>query len=180
MQEARDKPRKVCPLNLRGEVCTASNCGNKHPKVCLVANHSKGKIPKATCSLWHMRVPFAGNAGNVTGRRNGFNHPPGSKGSMAKVAGRPVKPDAKLAKLTATALAEELKARIRTAKMMSQGVSYSQMVQAHAPVHAMPAPTSARAPAPASTPVAPRIARTALTPDEAVRILLDVVDRLQQ
>jgi hypothetical protein len=32
-QEARDKPRKVCPLNLRGEVCTAANCGNKHPTV---------------------------------------------------------------------------------------------------------------------------------------------------
>jgi hypothetical protein len=44
-------------------------------------------------------------------------------------------PDAKLAKLTATALAEELKARIRTVKMMLQGVSYSQMVQAHALVH---------------------------------------------
>jgi hypothetical protein len=186
-QEARDKPRKVCPLNLRGEVCTASNCGNKHPKVCLVADHSKGKIPKATCSLWHMRVPFAGNAGNVgnvTGRRNGFNHPPGSKGSKAKVAVRPVKPDTKLAKLMATALAEELKARIRTAKMMSQGVSYSQMVQAHAPVHVMPAQTSALAPAPAPAPapaqVAPRVVRTALTPDEAIRILLDAVDRLQQ
>jgi hypothetical protein len=164
---ARDKSRKVCLLNLRGEVCTASNCGNKHPKVCLVADHSKGKIPKATCSLWHMRIPFAGNAGgvgnagNAIGRRNGSNHPSGSKGSKAKVAARPVKPDAKLA---ATAMAEELKARIRTGKLMSQDVSYSQMVQAHAP-----APTSAPAPdpapAPASNPtlVAPRIARNALT-----------------
>jgi hypothetical protein len=186
-QEARDKPRKVCPLNLRGEVCTADNCGNKHPKVCLVADHSKGKIPKATCSLWHMRIPFAGNAGgagnagNATRRRNSSNHPFGSKGSKAKVAAWPVKLDAKLAKLTATAMAEELKARIRTTKLMSQGVSYSQMVQAHAP-----APTSAPAPAPALAPasnptsVAPRTARKALTPDEAVRILLDVVNRLQQ
>jgi hypothetical protein len=57
-QEAKDKQRKVCPVNLRGEVCTASNCGSKHPKVCLVAKHGKGKIPKATCLLWHMRVPF--------------------------------------------------------------------------------------------------------------------------
>jgi hypothetical protein len=57
-QEAKAKQRKVCPVNLRGEVCTANNCGNKHPKVCIVANHSKGKIPKATCALWHMRVPF--------------------------------------------------------------------------------------------------------------------------
>jgi hypothetical protein len=48
-QEAKDKPRKVCPVNLLGEVCTANNCGSKHPKVCLVADHSKGKIPKATC-----------------------------------------------------------------------------------------------------------------------------------
>jgi hypothetical protein len=76
--------------------------------------------------------------------------------------------DAKLAKLTATAMSEELKARIRTAKLMSQGVSYSQMAPAPAP------------PAPTPTSVAPRIARNALTPDEAVRILLDVVDQLQQ
>jgi hypothetical protein len=141
-----------------------------------VADHNKGKIPKVTCSLWHMRVPFAGNAGNVTGRRNGSNHPPGSKGSKAKVAVRPAKPDTKLAKLTASALAEVLKARIRTAKMMLQGVSYSQVVQAHAPVHVM----SALILAPAPTSVAPRIVRTALTPDKAIRILLDTVDRLQQ
>jgi hypothetical protein len=59
-QEAKDKQRKVCPVNLRGEVCTANNCGSKHPKVFLVADHGKGKNPKATCALWHMRVPFAG------------------------------------------------------------------------------------------------------------------------
>jgi hypothetical protein len=93
----------------------ASNCGNKHPKVCLVTVHGKGKIPKATCSLWHMRVPFAGNVGNCTRRRNGPNPP--SKGSKAKV--RPAKPDTKLVKLEATAKAEELKAKIRAAKMMS-------------------------------------------------------------
>jgi hypothetical protein len=38
-------------------------------------------------------------------------------------------------------------------KMMSQGVSYSQVVQAHAPVHVALAPTLALAPAPAPTPV---------------------------
>jgi hypothetical protein len=147
--------KKVCPVNLRGEVCTASNCGNKHPKICLVADHSKGKIPKSTCSLWHMRVPFAGSAGagnvaNVTGRRNGPNLPPGSKGSKAKV--QPAKPDTKLAKLEATAMAEELKARIRAAKMMSQGVPYSQVVQAQAPVYVAPAQALAPAPAPALDP----------------------------
>ena len=178
-----DKTRKVCPVNLRGEVCTASNCGNKHPKVCLVADHGKGKIPKATCLLWHMRVPFAGNAGNVTGRRNGPNPPPGSKGSnSSKAKVRQAKPDMNLGKLEARAKAEELKARIRTAKMMSQGISYSQVVQAQAPVHIAPAPTLAPAPAPAPAPtqVAPRVVRTALTPDKAIMILLDAVDRLQQ
>jgi hypothetical protein len=127
-----------------------------------------------------MRVPFAGNAGNLFGRRNGFN-PPGSKESKAKVV-RLAKPDAKLAKLKATALAEELKASIRTAKMMSQDVTYSQVVQAITPVHVTPALTSATAPAPAPAPtaVAPRIVRTALTPDEAIMILLETVKRLQQ
>jgi hypothetical protein len=104
-----DKTRKVCPVNLRVEVSMALNCWNKHPKVCLVADHSKGKIPKKTCSLWHMCVPFAGNVGNVTGRRNGPNHPPGSKGSKTRV--RTAKLDAKLMKLKATAMAEELKTR---------------------------------------------------------------------
>jgi hypothetical protein len=126
-----------------------------------------------------MSIPFAGDAGNATGRRNGSNHPSGSKGSKAKVAVRPVKPDAKLAKLKATAMAKELKARIRTAKLMSQGVSYSQMVQARAPAPTS-APAPAPAPAPALAPVVPRTARNALTPNKAVRILLDVVDRLQQ
>jgi hypothetical protein len=38
-------------VNLRGEVCTADKCGS------LVAAHGKGKIPKSTCMLWHMRIP---------------------------------------------------------------------------------------------------------------------------
>jgi hypothetical protein len=86
MQEAKDKPRKVCPVHLRGEVCTANNCGSKHPKVCLVADHGKGKIPKATCSLLFMRVPFAGN---FTGRRSGPKLPPAARGAMAAMPGRP-------------------------------------------------------------------------------------------
>jgi hypothetical protein len=45
---------------------------------------------------------------------------PGTKGSKAKV--RPPKPDANLIKLEATAKAKELKARIRAAKMMLQGI----------------------------------------------------------
>jgi hypothetical protein len=74
-QEARDKDkqkqRKVCPVNLRGEVCTADNCGSKHPEVCLVADHGKGKIiPKATCTLWHMRIPRGNSIGNSNSSNN--------------------------------------------------------------------------------------------------------------
>jgi hypothetical protein len=88
--DAKDKQSKVCPFNLRGEICTASNCGSKHPKVCLVADHGKGKIPKATCSLWHMRVPFtAKSQGNFTGRRSGPKPPPAARVTTATMSGRP-------------------------------------------------------------------------------------------
>jgi hypothetical protein len=142
LKEAKVKPRKVCPVNLRGEVCTANNCSSKHPKVCLVADHGKGKIPKATCLLWQMRVPFAGN---FTGRRSGLKPPPsnkennggkGNNGSNARLA-KP-KPDKYLAKLEAEYRAEELKKRIRTQKVMSQGLSYSQVAQAQAPAYVAP------------------------------------------
>jgi hypothetical protein len=120
-QEVKAKQRKVCPVNFRGEVCTANNCGSKHPKVCLVADHGKGKIPKATCVLWHMQVPFAGKSqGKFTGRRSGPRPPPGSKGNSS-INVRPAKPDKYLVKLKAEYRAEELKARIRATKMMLQG-----------------------------------------------------------
>jgi hypothetical protein len=120
-QEAKDKQRKVCPVNLQGEVCTANNCDSKHPKVCLVANHGKGKIPKATCTLWHMQVPFADKSqGNFTGRRSGPKPPPGSKGNNSNNAW-PAKLDRYLVKLEAEYRAEELKGRIRATKIMSQG-----------------------------------------------------------
>jgi hypothetical protein len=88
-QEAKDKQRKVCPVNLLGEVCTASNCGSKHPKVYLVADPGKGKIPKAICSLWHMQVPFTATQGNFTRRRNGPSLPPAARGTTAAMPGRP-------------------------------------------------------------------------------------------
>jgi hypothetical protein len=153
-QEARDKDkrrqRKVCPVNLRGEVCTADNCGSKHPQVCLVANHGKGKIPKSMCMLWHMRIPGENPTGNNISNNNA----------------RPAKPDDKyIAKLKAECRAEELKARIRATKRMSQGISYSQMVEG--PPHRVPAN------------IAPRAFRTALTPDGAIAILEDAVERLR-
>jgi hypothetical protein len=135
-QEARDKDkdkqrqRKVCPVNLRGEVCTADNCGSKHPQVCLVADHGKGKIPKSTCMLWHMRIPRENPTGNNISNNNA----------------RPAKPDDKyIARLEAECRAEELKARIRATKMMSQGISYSQMVEAP-PIEIEYQPTLHRAP----------------------------------
>jgi hypothetical protein len=97
-------------VNLRGEVCTADNCGNKHPEVCLVANHGKGKIPKATCTLWHMRIPRGNSIGNSNNNKDKY-----------------------LIRLEAECRAEELKARIRATKMMSQGITDSQMVEAPPP-----------------------------------------------
>jgi hypothetical protein len=148
-KEARDKDkprqRKICPVNLRGEVCTAENCGSKHLKVCLVADHGKGKIPKATCTLWHMRIP----RGNSVGNSNNNNE------------------DKYIIRLEAECQAEELKARIRATKMMSQGVTYSQMVEA--PPHRDRVPAH----------IAPRAVRTALTPDGAIAILEDAVKRLR-
>jgi hypothetical protein len=73
-QEARDKDkqkqRKVCPVNLRGEVCTADNCGSKHTEVCLVADPGKGKIPKVMCTLWHMQIPRGNSTGNNSSNNN--------------------------------------------------------------------------------------------------------------
>jgi hypothetical protein len=57
--------------------------------------------------------------------------------------------------------AEELKARIRATKMMSQGITYSQMVEG--PPHRVP------------DQVAPRAVRTALTPEAAIAILEDTL-----
>jgi hypothetical protein len=179
-QEAKDKQRKVCPVNLRGEVCTASNCGSKHPKVCLVTDHGKGKIPKATRLLWHMRVPFTAT-GNFTGRRSGPKPPPGGKGNNGSNA-RPAKPDKYLAKLEAEYRAEELKARIRMQKMMSQGFTYSQVVEGPAvPPRWAPADVEPRCvnPAPAPAQVPRVVVRTALTPDEAIAIFVETIERLR-
>jgi hypothetical protein len=113
---------------------------NKHPKVCNVAAHGKGKIPKATCTLWHMRVPFARTTrtqGNFTGGKNCSNPPPGSKGNNinSKLV-RPAIPDL-ISKLETEAKAEELQARIRMAKeqriMMLPGITYRQVAEGHIP-----------------------------------------------
>jgi hypothetical protein len=139
MQEAMAKQRKICPINPRGEVCTADNCGNKHPKVCNVAAHGKGKILKATCTLWHMQVSFAGTTtqGNFTGKRNDSNPHPGSKGNNNK--GKPVRPAKPymISKREREAKAKELRARIRTAKeqgrMILQGITYRQVAEGPVP-----------------------------------------------
>jgi hypothetical protein len=108
-------------------VCTADNCGNKHPKVCNIPAHSKGKVRRSTCKLWHMRVPFAGRTqGNFTGRRNGPAPPTGSKGNKSKLV-RPVKPD------------WIVKLEQEQGRMMTQGVSYLLVAeQSSARTHAPP------------------------------------------
>jgi hypothetical protein len=159
-------------------VCKANNCGNKHPKVCIVAGHGKEKIPKAKCTLWHMRVPFAGattTQGNFTGRRSGPNPSPGSKGNNNNQAKqfRPAKPDM-IAKLETKAKAEELKARIRTAKdqgrMMLQGITYRQVVEGLVVSLQPPVPVAPRA--------QQQVLR-ALSPQEAIAVLEEVLGRLQ-
>jgi hypothetical protein len=174
-------------VNLWGEVCTANNCGSKHPKVCLVADHGKEKIPKAMCALWHMRVPFAGKSqANFTGRRSGPKPPPpGSKGNNGNNAG-PAKPDKYLAKLEAEYPTKELKARIRAQKMMLQGVTFSQVVEGPtAPPHRVPSHVVPRVVRTALTldrailAQVPRVVRTALTPDGAIAILEDTIERLR-
>jgi hypothetical protein len=88
--------------------------------------------------------------------------------SKAKV--RPAKPDMNLVKLEATAQAEELKARIRTAKMMLQGVTYGQVVEG--PV-VLPQP-------PVQVPLRnQQLARPALTPEGAIPMLEEVIGRLR-
>jgi hypothetical protein len=145
-----------------------------------VANHGKGNIPKATCLLWQMRVPFTAT-GNFTGRRSGPKPPFGGKGNNGSNS-KP-KPDKYLAKLKAEYRAEELKTRIRTQNMMLQGFTYSQVVEgpavthhrapAHvAPCHVDPAPPPAQA-------QVPRVVRTALTPDKAIAIFEETIERLR-
>jgi hypothetical protein len=155
-------------VNLREEVCTANNCGNKHPKVCIVADHGKGKIPKATCTLWHRPVPFK-TQGNFDGRRSGPNPPPGSKGSnSSKAKVRPAKPDKYLVK------PEELKARIRVAKMMLQGVTYSQVVGGPVVPPQLPVHVAQRC---SSSTLQQQLTRPALTPEGAIA-MLEVIGRL--
>jgi hypothetical protein len=95
-----------------------------------VADHSKGKIPKARCILWHMRIPRGNPTGNSSNNKT-----------------RPAKPDKEkyLIRLEAEYRAEELKARIRSTKMMSQGITYSQMVEAP-PIEIQYRPMSHHAP----------------------------------
>jgi hypothetical protein len=77
--------------------------------------------------LRHMRIPRENPTRNISNNN-------------ARLA----KPDDKyLSRLEAECRAEELKARIRETKMMSQGISYSQMVEG--PPHRVPAHVARRA-----------------------------------
>jgi hypothetical protein len=117
-------------------------------KSCIWANHGKGKILKATCRLWHKRVLFKTQA----------------------------KQDKHLVKLEAKANAKELKARIRAAKMMLQGVTYSQVVGGPVVPSQLPAHV---APHSSSSMSQQKQARLALTPEGAIAMLEEVIGRLR-
>jgi hypothetical protein len=139
--QGQAEAEKGVPGEPPGGVLHAQQVWDQHPQVCLVA--------KSTCMLWHMWIPRKNPTRNISNNN-----------------ARPAKPDDKyLARLKAECRAEELKARIRATKMMSQGICYSQMVES--PPHRVPAH------------VAPRAVRTALTPDGAINILKDAVERLR-
>jgi hypothetical protein len=120
-QEAMDKTRMVCPVNHVLAVAHAYPiCGKRH---------REEERPQASPS----------NKGNNGGK--------GSNGSNARRA--EPKPDKYLNKLEAVYRAEELKAKIRAQKMMSQGILFSQVAQAQVPAKVAPAPAQAPALAPA-------------------------------
>jgi hypothetical protein len=98
--------------------------------------------------------------------------PPGSKWSNSSKA----KPDKYLVKLEAKANTEELKARIRAAKMMSQGVTYSQVVGGPVVPPQLPAHIAPRS---RSSTSQQQQARPALTPDGAIAILEEAIRRLR-
>jgi hypothetical protein len=103
---------------------------------------------KATCRLWHKRVLFKTQA----------------------------KQDKYLVKLEAKANAEELKATIRAAKMMLQGVTYSQVVGGPVVPSQLPAHV---APHSSSSMSQQKQARLALTPEGAIAMLEEVIGRLR-
>jgi hypothetical protein len=121
-----------------------------------------------------MRVPFK-TQGNFTRRRSGLNPPPGSKGSKgSKAKVRPAKWDMYLVKLEAEANAKELKAMIRAAKMMLQGVTCSQVVGG--PIVPPQLPTHV---APGSSSSTSQQAGPALTPEGVIALLKEVIGRLR-
>jgi hypothetical protein len=89
---------------------------------------------------------------------------------------RPAKPDKYLFKLGAEYRAEELKARIRAQKMVV--VEGPAVPPRRAPAHIEPHVVLARASAPAPAHV-PRVIPTALTPEEAIAIFEDTIERLR-
>jgi hypothetical protein len=108
----------------------------------------------------------------------------GNNGSNARPA-KP-KPDKYLDRLQAVYRAEELKARIRAHRMMSQGILFSQVAPTQVPAYvaATSAPARAPAPAPAQAPalaLAPVqcVNQADLTLDEAIAIFQETIERLR-
>jgi hypothetical protein len=128
-KEAKAKQRKVCPVNLRGGLY-GQHLRQQTPKSLHCVRPRQGEDPeglvRAVAHVGHVRRQKPGKLHREEERPNPTPGSKGSNSSKAKV--RLAKPDIILVKLEATAKTEELKARIRVAKMMSQGVTYSQVV----------------------------------------------------
>jgi hypothetical protein len=130
MQEAKAKQRKVCPVNLRGRCAQLTTAATNTQKSasCPTTARERSQRPRVRCGT-------CGSSSEAKPRETspeGGAAPtlPGSKGSnSSKCKVLPSQPDMNLVKLDATAKAEELKTRIRAAKMMSQGVTYSRVVE---------------------------------------------------
>jgi hypothetical protein len=178
LQEAKDKPRKVCPVNLRGRSArpTTTATNTRRSASWLTTARGKSPRPRARCGtcVSHLRETSpGGGAAQASPGGKGNNSGKGNNGSNA----RPAKsqPDKYLAKHEVEYCAEELKARIRMQKMMLQGLTYSQVAQAQAPAYVAPRRVYP-APAPAQL---LKVFRTALTPDEAIAIFEETIERLR-
>jgi hypothetical protein len=124
-QEAKDKQRKVCPVNLRGRSARPTTAAAGTQRSVSWPTTARGRSPKpcACCGTCRSRSrPSCRETSPGGGAAPSF--PPGSKGNNSNNT-RPAKPDKYLVKLEAEYRAEELKARIRAQKMMSQGFTYS-------------------------------------------------------
>jgi hypothetical protein len=118
-QEAKDKQRKVCPVNLRGRSARPTSAAASIPRSALWPTTARGRSPRprAHCGTCRSRLRASPRPRETSmGGGAAPSLPLCSKGNNSNNA-RPAKLDQYLVKLEAEYHAEELKARIRAKKM---------------------------------------------------------------